>query len=90
MLRSIALSTLVLSSVWASADPSPVVDCDRGQSLDRTLSKLEKFGPVTVKFKGTCTEFVVIDGFDNLTSKACPARPFSNLLRTRHPARSML
>jgi hypothetical protein len=72
MLRSIALATLVLSSIWASADPIPVVDCNRGQSLNRTLSKIEKFEPATVKFKGTCTEYVVIDGFDNLTLKGLP------------------
>jgi hypothetical protein len=72
MLRSIALATLVLSSIWAFADPSPVVDCGRGQSLNRTLSKMQKFEPATLKFKGTCTEFVVIDGFDNLTLTGLP------------------
>lgn len=72
MLRTIALATLVLSSIWASADPSPVVDCDRGQSLNRTLSKMEKFEPATVKFKGTCTEYVEIDGFDTLTVTGLP------------------
>jgi hypothetical protein len=45
MLRSIALATLVLSSIWASAAPVPVVDCDRGQSLNRTLAKMSKFEP---------------------------------------------
>jgi len=72
MLRSIALATLVLSSIWAFADPSPVVDCGQGQSLNRTLSKMQKFEPATVKFKGTCIEFVVIDGFDNLTLTGLP------------------
>jgi len=72
MLRSIALATLALSSIWAFADPSPVVDCGRGQSLNRTLSKMQKFAPATLKFKGTCTEFVVIDGFDNLTLTGLP------------------
>src|SRR3974377_2228603 len=72
MLRSIALATLVLSSVWAFADPSPVVDCGRGRWLHTPLSKMQKFEPATLKFKGTCTEFVVIDGFDNLTLTALP------------------
>jgi len=72
MLRSIALATLVLSSIWAFADPGPVVDCGQGQSLNRTLSNMQKFEPATVKFKGTCTEFVVIDGFENLTLTALP------------------
>jgi hypothetical protein len=69
MLRAIAIATLLLSSIWASADPTPVVDCDRGQSLNRTLAKIGKFEPATVKFKGTCTEYVVIEGFNNLTLK---------------------
>lgn len=69
MLRSIALATLVLCSMWASADSSAVVDCDAGQSLNCTLSKMNKFGPATVRFKGTCTEYVLVDGFENLTIK---------------------
>ena len=72
MLRSIALATLVVSSIWAFADPGPVVDCGQSQSLNRTLSNMQKFEPATVKFKGTCTEFVVIDGFDNLTLTGLP------------------
>jgi hypothetical protein len=67
MLRSIAFATIVLSSFWASATPTPTVDCDAGQSLNRTLAKMGKFTSATVTFKGTCTEYVVIDGFNNLT-----------------------
>lgn len=33
---------------------------------------MEKFEPATVKFKGTCTEYVEIDGFDNLTVNGLP------------------
>lgn len=72
MLRSIALATLVLSSIWASADPIPTVDCDAGQSLTLTLSKIQKFQHATVTFKGTCTEYVLVDGFNNLTLKGLP------------------
>jgi len=72
MLRAVGMATLLLSSIWASADPTPVVDCDRGQSLNRTLTKMDKFGAAKVKFKGTCTEYVVIEGFDNLTVKGLP------------------
>jgi hypothetical protein len=67
MLRSIALAALVLSSIWAAADPIPVVDCDRGQSLKGTLGRISKFAPATVKFRGTCTEYVVLEGFNDLT-----------------------
>ena len=69
MLRSMVLVTLVVSSILAFADQNPVVDCDRGQSLTRTLASLHKSESATVRFKGTCTEYVVIDGFDNLTLK---------------------
>lgn len=48
------------------------VDCGNGQSLNRTISKLEKHVPVTVSVQGTCTEFVQIIGFDNLTLKGGP------------------
>ncbi len=69
MLRSvtIALGILLLSSVWVSAVPTPTVDCNAGQSLNRTLAKLDKFTPATVTVKGTCTEYVLIDGFNDLT-----------------------
>jgi len=69
MLRSVtvALGTLLLSSGWVSAVPIPTVDCDAGQSLNRTLAKLDKFTPATVTVKGTCTEYVLLDGFSDLT-----------------------
>lgn len=70
MLRSIALATLVLSSIWAFANPTPIlVDCGAGQSLNRTLAALNKLTPATVQFTGTCAEFVLIDGFNDLTIK---------------------
>lgn len=69
MLRSLVLATLVLSSMWAFADSAPVVDCDRGQSLNRTLARIDKSQPTTVRFRGTCTEYVLVDGFNNLTLK---------------------
>src|SRR6516225_2647929 len=72
MLRSIALATVVLSSLWASADPTFTVDCDAGQSLNGTLAKIQKFTPATVNFKGTCTEYVLVEGFNNLTLKGLP------------------
>src|SRR5215469_1801550 len=72
MLRSIALATVVLSSIWASADPTFTVDCDAGQSLTLTLAKVQNLSPATVTFKGTCTEYVLVDGFNNLTLKGLP------------------
>jgi hypothetical protein len=69
MLRSIAVATIVLSSVLASADSTVVVDCGAGQSLNSTLAKMDKFAPASVRFKGTCNEYVLVDGFENLTIK---------------------
>jgi len=69
MLRSMVLVTLVVSSILAFADQNRVVDCGQGQSLTRTLASIDKSESATVRFKGTCAEYVVIDGFDNLTLK---------------------
>src|SRR5262245_4643145 len=69
MLRSFALTlgSLFLASVCVSAIPSPTVDCNAGQSLNSTLAKMAKFTPATVTVRGTCTEFVLVEGFDGLT-----------------------
>jgi hypothetical protein len=63
-----ALLTLLLASSWMSASsPSVKVDCDAGQSLSQTLAQLDKLTRATVTVKGTCTEFVSVDGFNDLT-----------------------
>ncbi len=54
------------------ADDSVVVNCDQGQSLNSTLSRLNKHFPVIVLVKGTCTEFVQVNGFEGLTLKGLP------------------
>ena len=71
MSRSVlfALGSLLSLSICSFATPPITVDCDAGQSLSRTISKLDKLSPATVKVTGACTEFVVIDGFNNLTLK---------------------
>lgn len=71
------LALLLLSSCFAAAQTStssiPVtVDCSRGQSLNRTLPKLQTGLAITVYVKGTCTEFVQVSGFQNLTLKGLP------------------
>src|ERR1700681_2529284 len=45
---------------------------NQGQSLNSTLSKLKKRSRVTVLVKGTCTEFVQVNGFNGLTLKGAP------------------
>jgi hypothetical protein len=69
MIRLVAFATLLSCALWAGAAPTPTVDCDAGQSLNHTLAKMDKFTPATVTVKGTCTEYVLIDGFHGLTVK---------------------
>jgi len=53
-------------------DDPVVVNCDQGQSLNSAISRLQKHSPATVLVKGTCTEFVQINGFEGLTLKGLP------------------
>lgn len=57
------------SAAYAQNVLSITVNCDNGQSLNRTLSQLNKQLPTTVLVQGTCTEFVKVDGFEGLTLK---------------------
>jgi len=66
MLRSIALAALVFSSICSSADVTTSVDCGAGQSLNHTLAKMNKLIPATLRIKGACTEYVLVDGFNDL------------------------
>ena len=75
MARTILVSLIVVVFLLAFAvadDSSITVDCNKGQSLNHALAKLDKHTPVTVSVKGTCTEYVLIDGVDNLTVKGLP------------------
>jgi len=66
------LIVLVLASsvAWAATlTQSITVDCNSGQSLNGTLSKLSKQTPIIVSVNGTCTEYVQVLGFQNLTLK---------------------
>lgn len=67
MFRIFALITLLFAATWATANATIVVDCDAGQSLNRTLAKMDKYTPATVQVKGTCTEYILVNGFDGLT-----------------------
>jgi hypothetical protein len=69
MMRALTFGTLVLSTISASAHPTPMVNCNQGESLNRALARIEKFEPVTVTFTGTCREYVLVDGFTHLTLK---------------------
>jgi hypothetical protein len=68
---------LLLLPVLASAQPSTAsvavkVDCSDGQSLNRALSRLERHTAATVTVKGTCAEYVQVNGFEGLTIRGLP------------------
>jgi hypothetical protein len=63
-------------SVVRAQTPAPsipvTVDCSSGQSLNRTLAKLNKLVPTTVSVNGTCSEYIQVFGFENLKLQALP------------------
>src|ERR1035438_7540973 len=67
----ILLLLVLVASVAVGEKPtqSITVDCNNGQSLNGTLSNLNKQTPTTVSVNGTCTEYVQVIGFENLTLK---------------------
>jgi len=70
-LAALGANAQTVTGSGVMADPV-VVNCDQGQSLNSTLSRLNKHYPATVLVKGTCTEFVRINGFEGLTLKGLP------------------
>ena len=67
--RGILIALVLVASVVVAetAPQSTTVDCNKGQSLNGTLAKLNKQTPNTVTVNGTCTEYVQIVGFESLT-----------------------
>jgi len=77
ILLVLGLCAFVVAPVIAqnnnSQDNSTItVNCAAGQSLNGTLFQLPKLFPVTVFVNGTCTEYVIINGFRGLTLKGAP------------------
>ena len=72
MKRFVALAALLFSASSTFAFQTRTVNCNQGQSLNLTLATLIKFLPATVTIQGTCTEFVLIQGFENLTLTGAP------------------
>ena len=72
MMRLFALATLLLSATSAFADQTRTVNCGQGQSLNLTLATLVKFLPATITVQGTCTEYVLVQGFNDLTLIGAP------------------
>ena len=50
-----------------------VVNCNAGQSLNSAIATLNKQVPNFVQVQGTCTEYIRITGFENLTVKGNPS-----------------
>ena len=73
-IRGILILLVLVASVAVAETPthSITVDCNNGQSLNSALSKLDKQTPTTVSVNGTCTEYVQVFGFENLTLKGLP------------------
>lgn len=67
-----ALGQTSQSTTPAEAVGGIVVNCNIGQSLNRTIAGLDKHTRATVLVMGTCTEYVTIQGFDGLTVKGLP------------------
>ena len=58
----------LVSAAFAQNGQTISVNCNN-QSLNKTLSKLNRDLPATILVQGTCTEYVTIHGFENLTIK---------------------
>src|SRR5713101_7520025 len=72
MKRFVALAALLFSATSAFADQNRNVNCSTGQSLSLALSTIYKLIPATVTVQGTCTEFVLVEGFHDLTLTGAP------------------
>ena len=74
--RGIWTLLVLVASVAVAETSTPsipiTVDCSLGQSLNRALSQLDKRTPFTVSVNGTCTEYIRVIGFENLTLKGLP------------------
>lgn len=72
----ILMSLVLVASVAMAQTSTPsipvTVDCSKGQSLNGRLSQLDKHTPFTVSVNGTCSEYVHVVGFENLTLKGQP------------------
>lgn len=66
----VASVALVAPSAMAQRAPIPMtVNCSNGQSLNGTLAQLNRHTAFTVSVSGTCTEFVRVADFQDLTLK---------------------
>jgi hypothetical protein len=75
MRRTLTVIALFVAAASAAPAAAVTVNCDRGQSLNKTLAKLATLNsvvPIQVTVTGTCTEYVQVRGFEGLTLKGVP------------------
>jgi hypothetical protein len=73
MKRWVWLVAFCLLSVTTDAEAATRnVNCDQGQTIRAALAKLDRHGPNTVNVRGTCTEWVEVRNFEQLTLQGRP------------------
>jgi hypothetical protein len=70
MARTAVLGLAVIALGTHAGAAQITVNCDRGQSLNRTIAALPQGTANTVTVEGACTEYVKIRGIDNLTVRS--------------------
>lgn len=80
----------MVTSAFAETGPIIPVNCSNGQTLNGTLSRLNRQLAATIVVQGTCTEFVTIDGFENLTIKGAPGAALQQPVTPPPPAPNFL
>jgi Right handed beta helix region len=72
-MRGILVLATALALPATAGAATVTVNCNRGESINQALGRLDPKVPNTVRVRGTCAEYVVIRGFDGLTLRAVPA-----------------
>ena len=72
MKRLVPLVVVGSLAVFSAEAATVNVNCDQGQKINTALAQLKRHGPNTVNVRGTCTEWIDIRNFDQLTLKGRP------------------
>jgi hypothetical protein len=72
MKRLVLLVVLGSLAVLDAEAATVNVNCDQGQTINTALAQLKRHGPNSVNVRGTCTEWIDIRNFDQLTLKGRP------------------
>jgi hypothetical protein len=66
-IRILQLALILSVAASPTAFAKSKVNCDKGDSINRELAKLKKAGPNEITVTGTCTQRVLVEGFDDLS-----------------------